>query len=126
GEIGFIEEVCEGRIYVRFGGHLVRVPLKSEDFPIDHAYAITTHKSQGSEWPVVIFMVDSSGGANWVGCRELVYTGISRIRTWGITIGKKRTIIRHCRVVSLRRRKTFLTEKIRLAMESLLVEMEDF
>ena len=128
GEIGFIEDVQSSFVVVRFSGpdRLVKIPAKGEDCPIDHGYAITCHKSQGSEWPVVLMLVDGSSGGNWIGCRELIYTAISRARDWCMTIGERRTIDKQCRKVSLRVRKTFLAEKTSRAMEELLVGMEDF
>lgn len=74
------------------------------------AYAITCHKSQGSEWPCVIVMVDDSPGARRLCSREHVYTAISRARQLCITIGKRATLLQQCRKVSLDRRKTFLRE----------------
>ena len=128
GEIGFIEDVQSSFVVVRFSGpdRLVKVPAKGEDCPIDHGYAITCHKSQGSEWPHVLMLVDGSSGGNFIGCRELIYTAISRARNWCMTIGERRTIDKQCRKVSLRVRKTFLAEKTSRAMEELLVGMEDF
>jgi exodeoxyribonuclease V alpha subunit len=71
------------------------------------AYAITGHKSQGSEYPVAIVMVDDNAG--FVASREHVYTCISRASKLCILIGKRATIDRQVRRVSLTRRKTFLT-----------------
>lgn len=76
------------------------------------AYAITCHKSQGSEWPCVIVMVDDSPGARRLCSREHVYTAISRARQLCITIGKRATMLQQCRKVSLDKRKTFLQQLI--------------
>src|SRR5262249_27449895 len=54
------------------------------------AYAITGHKSQGSEWDCVIVMIDDQGG--FVASREWVYTVISRATRLTILIGKRATI----------------------------------
>jgi exodeoxyribonuclease V alpha subunit len=72
------------------------------------AYAITGHKSQGSEWPCVIVLIDEAAG--FVAGREWTYTAISRARTLCILIGKRSVIERQCKRVSLVRRKTFLKE----------------
>lgn len=50
-------------------------------------YAITVHKSQGSQWPVVICVVDPSPGAKWLTDRSLVYTALSRAKSYCVTIG---------------------------------------
>lgn len=80
---------------------------------LELAYAVTVHKSQGSQWPVVVFMADDYRGARFVGCRELVYTALSRAQKLAVTIGRKATIDVDCRRVALVGRKTFLTELVR-------------
>lgn len=77
----------------------------------DLAYAISCHKSQGSEWPVVIVMADESGGARFVGTREWVTTAISRAKKYCVVVGKRGTMQGFCRRSGLWNRKTFLVEK---------------
>ncbi|MDE2102277.1 MAG: AAA family ATPase [Patescibacteria group bacterium] len=74
------------------------------------AYAITTHKSQGSEWPVVIVMIDDSPGARRVCSREHIYTAVSRGKTLTVLIGKMPALEMMAQKVSLDKRKTFLKE----------------
>lgn len=78
----------------------------------DLGYALSVHKSQGSEWPVVIYMVDDYPGAKMVCSREHIYTGISRAKQKCILIGKKTTADGFCRTPRLSKRKTFLAELI--------------
>lgn len=77
----------------------------------DLGYAISVHKSQGSEWPVVIVMLDDSGAAKQVCSRNWLYTAISRAKLFGLMIGKKSTALDMCRRDGLKR-KTFLKELI--------------
>jgi exodeoxyribonuclease-5 len=42
----------------------------------DYGYAITTHRSQGSEWDNVVFFADTWGDV--MTCKQLLYTGITR------------------------------------------------
>lgn len=79
----------------------------------DLGYCLSVHKSQGSEWPTVIVMLDDSGPARRVGCREWLFTGISRPKRVGLLVGVRDTADEMCRRVSLTRRKTFLAERIR-------------
>ncbi len=79
-------------------------------------WAITGHKSQGSQWPVVIALIDDSGAARMVAGREWWYTVLSRSRTLCITIGCKRALYQQCQRVTTARRKTFLVESIRGAV----------
>lgn len=130
GEIGRVVLVEEKLMHVEFfaPARTVRVPLgkakKDNDKPrddgnvggaagdFDLAYAITVHKSQGSQWPVTITMIDDYPGANYVASRELYYTALSRFEVMSVTIGRAATLNKHCRRVSLRERKTFLREEI--------------
>lgn len=129
GEIGYVEEVGTGHIVVRFEQptRTVKIPTRGDDAgSIELAYAITTWKAQGSEWPIILMMIDSSGGARWIGSRELIYTGISRARNWCMTIGDIRAIDAQCRRVSLRARKTFLSERLVEEMERMIASVEGF
>ena len=78
----------------------------------DLGYAITCHKSQGSEWPCVIVLADPSPGARRVCTREWIYTAISRASQLCITIGKESVLQQMVARVSLEKRKTFLVEEI--------------
>lgn len=76
----------------------------------DLAYAITGHKSQGSEWPIVVLLVDGSPSARFVCSREWLYTVLSRAGTLCVTVGKRSAMEMMARRPSLERRKTFLRE----------------
>lgn len=78
----------------------------------DLGYAISVHKSQGSEWPVVIIMLDDSGAAKMVCSRNWLYTAISRAKVLGLLIGSEATAQAMCQRDGLKR-KTFLAELIR-------------
>jgi ATP-dependent exoDNAse (exonuclease V) alpha subunit len=77
------------------------------------AYAITGHKAQGSQWPLVVCVVDKSGAAKNVCSREWHYTVLPRAEKLTIIVGPRETIDQHCRRVVLRGRKTFLTELLK-------------
>ena len=87
----------------------------------DLAYGISVHKSQGSEFPVAIFMVDEYPGARMLGTRELLYTAISRAKVLGITIGKRDLCDEMCRKTGVHSRKTFLVESIHGLQQASLV-----
>lgn len=74
----------------------------------DLAYAITCHKSQGSEWPVVVVMIDEGGGM--VTSKNWAYTAVSRAAQLCVLIGRKSVMLRQCRRDGLQRRKTFLAQ----------------
>jgi exodeoxyribonuclease V alpha subunit len=76
------------------------------------AYACTVHKSQGSEWPVVIVALDEHPGARMVCSREWIYTAISRAKMVCFLVGQQATADSMVRRQKLRHRKTFLAELI--------------
>lgn len=91
GDIGYIETIKKELIpkkrdviIINFEG--TRVVYKKEDmFNIKHAYAITIHKSQGSEFSHVIMPV--CRGYSKMLYNKLIYTGVSRAKKSLVIIG---------------------------------------
>ena len=83
--------------------------------PYDHvvlAYAITGHKSQGSQWPVTISIIDDTTAGAMVCNRSYWYTVLSRASRLGITVGKEGVLRLHCKKIPLDNRVTFLRDGI--------------
>jgi len=78
----------------------------------DLAYALSVHKSQGSDWPVVITMADGYPGARMLCDRCWLYTALSRAATLAITIGQRDVLDGMCSKSHIWNRKTFLVESI--------------
>lgn len=78
----------------------------------DLAYAISCHKSQGSQWPVTITMADSYPGARMLCDRCWIYTALSRAEIMAVTIGQREVLDDMCRKSHIWNRKTFLKETI--------------
>lgn len=78
----------------------------------DLAYALSVHKSQGSQWPVVITVADAYPGARMLCDRCWIYTALSRAETLAITIGQREVIDEMCLKSHIWNRKTFLRETI--------------
>ena len=76
----------------------------------DLGQAISIHKSQGSEWPWVIVMLDPA--ARRMMSRNLIYTAISRAKKGCLLIGPKALADEACRKNGLQR-KTLLVERLR-------------
>jgi hypothetical protein len=134
GEIGRVVAIAPKILVVRFNedDELVRIILgkkKPEDADgrgdedagmggnYDCAYAITVHKSQGSETPLAIIVVDKQAGR--IASRNLWYTGLSRGAKAVLVVGDRAVFERQRKKNGLRR-KTFLTETLRslLSMEA--------
>lgn len=79
----------------------------------DLAYAISCHKSQGSEFPVVIVALDEYPGARRVCSREWLYTAISRAKQICLLVGKRHIADGMCVQRAITKRKTFLKERIK-------------
>ena len=75
-------------------------------------YALSVHKSQGSDWPWVVVMLDDYPGARMVCDRSWLYTAISRAKTKCWMLGNRSTADRMCRTSKIWHRKTFLRELI--------------
>jgi len=88
----------------------------------DLAYAISVHKSQGSEWPIVLVILDDYSGARRVANREWIFTAISRAKQYGVCLGPRRVADAACRRSGLWNRKTFLREQIEAKRLGLLRE----
>jgi exodeoxyribonuclease V alpha subunit len=91
GDIGVITEIDphNGSMRVNFDG---RVAYYSGNMPmkLEHAYAVTIHKSQGSEYnAVIIALTDRSPRLLY---RNLLYTGVTRAKNILIAVGSRRVI----------------------------------
>jgi len=80
------------------------------------SYCITIHRSQGSQFPVVIMPAHSA--FQYQNNRALIYTAVSRAQKILITVGQAAAIRQAVRDTKVYRRKTFLSEKIQDGMLS--------
>lgn len=92
GDIGIIRSIDEyaKEMVVEFDEHKrVTYPFSGLD-EIEPAYAITIHKSQGSEYPAVIMPLLT--GPHMLFNRNLLYTGITRAKTCVTILGSRSTL----------------------------------
>ncbi|MFI1940775.1 ATP-dependent RecD-like DNA helicase [Streptomyces purpureus] len=75
-----------------------------------HAYAVTIHRSQGSEYPAVVIPVTT--GAWMMLQRNLLYTAVTRARKLVVLVGSRRAIGQAVRTVSAGRRFTALAHRL--------------
>jgi exodeoxyribonuclease V alpha subunit len=86
GDVGIIEQASAGALTVDFDGRMVT--LRGEALgDIDLAYAISIHKSQGSEYPAVVVALHR---AHFVMLRRnLLYTAITRAQRFCCVVGDR-------------------------------------
>jgi exodeoxyribonuclease V alpha subunit len=109
GDLGFITAIDPdvGEIRIDFDGREVTYQFGELD-QVVLAYATTIHKSQGSEYPVVIIPVTTQHYPMLQ--RNLLYTGITRGKRLVILLGQKKAIVIAVKNVSGRRRWSKLRE----------------
>jgi len=92
GEMGTILKISnkEKIVKIKFDDDKVCWYEFSELEQIEHSYCVTIHKSQGSEFDVVIMVVPAS--APMLLTRNLLYTGITRAKKLLIIISSENTI----------------------------------
>ena len=87
GDIGVIEAIDprDENLEIRFDDRRVTYEFNMLD-ELEMAYAITVHKSQGSEYPIVILPLGSAPGM--LHSRNLLYTAVTRAQTMVILVGR--------------------------------------
>lgn len=88
----------------------VKYPFKLLD-ELELAYAVTIHKSQGSEYPAVIIPLLS--GPKQLYCRNLLYTAVTRAKKCVTLVGSDTVFQEMIRNVEEQKRNTSLSERIR-------------
>lgn len=116
GDIGFIENIStisapyrKEVVTINFDGNVINLPKKDLK-NIKHAYAITIHKSQGSEFEHVLMPISFHYGNMLY--NKLLYTGVSRAKKSLILIGDARAFYRGVQNDYGNQRKTTLKDKI--------------
>lgn len=114
GEVGFIKEIKkdDGIVLIEYEDERIAEYEKEDLNEITLAYAITIHKSQGSEYPAIIIPL-LSGGPPMLYNRNLLYTGVTRAKDCVIILGKKKNVYSMISNTKIQKRYTNLSEKIR-------------
>jgi exodeoxyribonuclease V alpha subunit len=111
GDIGWISKIDpeEREVMIDFEGRLVAYDYSDLD-EVVLAYAVSVHKSQGSEYPVVILPVVTQH--YMLLQRNLIYTAITRAKKRVIMIGTKKALAIAIRNNKPQRRYTLLSERL--------------
>lgn len=78
GNMGYITDIDRYEMQVKLDSGVEVVIPKAKWWDLTHAWAVSTHKSQGSQFPHVLIGLDS--GAYTMLSKEWVYTAITRAR----------------------------------------------
>ena len=77
---------------------------------LTHAYAVSIHRSQGSEYPCVVIPLTTSA---WLMLRRnLLYTAVTRAKRIVVLVGSKRALAKAVRTQGAGRRYTALTHRL--------------
>lgn len=117
GDVGEVTDVAGGICTVDFGTQ--RVALSGPEIDdITLAYAISIHKSQGSEYPAVVMVLHRSH--HIMLRRNLVYTGMTRARRFCCIVGDRDALHRAAQTVGSAHRYSRLSDRLRATDPSAL------
>lgn len=109
GDSGFIKKIDKEHKMVTI---LFRKQIAEYEFAeldeIMLAYAVTVHKSQGSEYPIVVMPITKAHYMMMK--RNLVYTGITRAKSLCVMVGQKQTLYMAINTLDTTKRNTYLKE----------------
>lgn len=91
---------------VEFVGYADPIAIPAIGCGLDLAYAVTIHKAQGSEWPVIV--IPSVGTSSPFYDRGLLYTALSRAQRMGVIVGRQDGLPSVCQRVGAKNRRTML------------------
>jgi exodeoxyribonuclease V alpha subunit len=92
GDSGTLASVEADGAVVDFGDGRATRYGADELLDLDHAYCLTVHRAQGSEWPGVVVLASSAFGPML--SRNLLYTAVTRARRAVVIVGDRAAIER--------------------------------
>jgi exodeoxyribonuclease V alpha subunit len=103
-----------GSLRVDFGDGRTATYERAELDQLVHAYAVSVHKSQGSEYPAVVIPLVTQHFMMLQ--RSLLYTAVTRGKQLVVIVGTKRAVALAVKNADARRRYTWLAERVRVMM----------
>ena len=109
GDAGFIQKINKDLkvVTVIFRKQVIDYDFSELD-ELMLAYAVTVHKSQGSEYPIVVMPLTKAHYMMMK--RNLIYTGITRAKSLCVLIGQKQTLYMGINNIDTTKRNTYLKE----------------
>lgn len=113
GDIGFITDVnvSDGTLTVGFEDDRIATYTRDIFDQIKLAYAISVHKSQGSEFDVVITVL--MGGSYTLMTRNLLYTAVTRAKNMSVIVGDRKHLYSMVKNDYTAKRYTLLVDLLR-------------
>ncbi len=116
GDIGRVVRIDEeeGLVFIDYDGRRVEYETGELD-EVSLAYAITVHKSQGSEYPAVVIPL---GMPHYMLLeRNLLYTAVTRGKTLVVVIGQRKAMAMAVKRLGSVKRLTNLQARLRQAVQ---------
>ena len=117
GDIGILEEIYDAS---ETDNHQPGIVVRFDDIWVEYsgetlsnitlAYCISVHKSQGSEYPIVIMPVTWQFSIMLQ--RKLIYTGVTRARQSLVLLGEKSAFMKGVETLETYERRTRLSERL--------------
>lgn len=116
GDVGYIQRIdpAEHLLTVCFDDDRLVTYQKQQLDALELAYCLTVHKSQGSEFPVVVMPV--VGGPPMLMARNLLYTALTRARRLVVLVGREEVVAQMVQNDHVAKRYTTLCERLRAAI----------
>ncbi|HRC55502.1 MAG: ATP-dependent RecD-like DNA helicase [Myxococcales bacterium] len=116
GDIGVVSAVVrdDDMLRVDFGDTRIAEYERAELDQLVLAYAVSVHKSQGSEYPAVVIPVATQHYMMLQ--RSLLYTAVTRGKRLVVLVGSKKAVGMAVRNAAARQRFTYLAERLRQAL----------
>jgi exodeoxyribonuclease V alpha subunit len=115
GDIGVIQAIDReaSTLYCDFDGRTAKYERAELD-QLTHAYAVSIHKSQGSEYPAIVLVLATQHYMMLQ--RSLLYTAVTRGKRLVVIVGARRAVEMAVRNQDAKRRYTWLAERVRAAL----------
>ena len=121
GDVGFVREIRSDTVIIKFDGRYAKYPLDDlEDLEL--SYAMTIHKSMGSEYDTVIIPLLAAHRVLLT--RNLLYTAITRAKGRVVLVGQKKALFMAISRTRKGKRNTLLAERARLYHEKLICQSQ--